>query len=82
MSCEKCNYNDKSVTFYPDKTVENITFFGRKVCDYCFQAEMKYFWEYKAYLTLIRRYAHIHCPDFIKEQFIVAIEFLDKPIEK
>lgn len=78
-TCSKCKFNCDTVKHYKEKCIQNMTFYGDELCRYCFEMQTSKYWEYSAYLTLMKRYAEQHCPLFIKDQFALSIEFIDKP---
>lgn len=77
-TCNKCKYECDTVKHYKLKTIQNISFYGDNLCSFCFQKQTANYWEYTAYLTIVTRFATENCPDFIKDQFGISIEFIDK----
>jgi hypothetical protein len=74
MNCIRCE-DDKDIEFYPCKSYQNVEFFNLNLCKPCFYNEESLYLQYKSYCTRVERFAELHCPAYLKDQFKISIQF-------
>jgi len=74
LVCNKCGDN-KDIEFYNKKEWINITFFNTNLCKACYFDEESMYNNYRCYTLRVTRFAQINCPEYLKNQFIISIQF-------